>query len=272
MYQGFYDLTSGMLTQRRALNTISNNMVNIQTAGYKSDQMVSQTFREEMLIRTGRTNKKSTSDLAVTSKINSASRTYTDYSQGGFDVTDDPFDVALSGNGFFKIQTANGAQYTRNGAFSVDDQGYLKLDNIGEVLDANDQPIRLTNEDFTIDSEGNIIQSSTPERANADGSLNQAVNDQNAAEGSVVAKLKVVDFQDYGRLHKEDNGMYTTNQAEQTPDDTSIVWKSLENSNVDMVSEMTSMISAQRAYQSSAQMLKMYDTILNASANTVGRL
>ena len=54
MYQGFYDLASGMITQRRNLNTISNNMVNVQTAGYKKDTMVSTTFKEEMMIRTGK--------------------------------------------------------------------------------------------------------------------------------------------------------------------------------------------------------------------------
>ena len=58
MYQGFYDLASGMITQRRNLNTISNNMVNVQTAGYKKDTMVSTTFKEEMMIRTGKYNKK----------------------------------------------------------------------------------------------------------------------------------------------------------------------------------------------------------------------
>ena len=54
MYQGFYDLASGMLTQSRNLNVISNNMVNVQTAGYKQDRMVSSTFQEEMIYRTGR--------------------------------------------------------------------------------------------------------------------------------------------------------------------------------------------------------------------------
>ena len=52
MYQGFYNLASGMLTQNRNLNVISNNMVNIQTPGYKRDKMVSTTFQEEMLYRT----------------------------------------------------------------------------------------------------------------------------------------------------------------------------------------------------------------------------
>ena len=51
MYQGFYNLASGMLTQSRNLNTISNNMVNIQTPGYKNETMVSSTFKEEMLVQ-----------------------------------------------------------------------------------------------------------------------------------------------------------------------------------------------------------------------------
>ena len=57
MYQGFYNLASGMLTQSRNLNVISNNMVNVQTAGYKTDTMVSTTFGDEMLYRTGRQSK-----------------------------------------------------------------------------------------------------------------------------------------------------------------------------------------------------------------------
>ena len=58
MYQGFYNLTSGMLSQQRNLNVISNNMANTQTAGYKADTMTKKTFQEEMLVRTGRYNKK----------------------------------------------------------------------------------------------------------------------------------------------------------------------------------------------------------------------
>ena len=65
MYQGFYNLTSGMLTQSRNLNVISNNMVNIQTPGYKKDKMVSTTFQEEMLYRTGRRYKDNPEPIAA---------------------------------------------------------------------------------------------------------------------------------------------------------------------------------------------------------------
>ena len=81
MYQGFYNLASGMLTQSRNLNTISNNMVNIQTPGYKNETMVSSTFKEEMLYRTGQYSKENPTQLATVSKIKTAKQVYTNYDQ-----------------------------------------------------------------------------------------------------------------------------------------------------------------------------------------------
>ena len=135
MYQGFYNLTSGMLTQTRNLNVISNNMVNIQTAGYKRDKMVSTTFQEEMLYRTGKRYKDNKEPMATTSKIRTADRTYVNYEQGSFDVTDGIYDFALGGEGFFCIDTPTGVRYTRNGSFSVDDEGYLTLNGASVTFD-----------------------------------------------------------------------------------------------------------------------------------------
>ena len=115
MYQGFYNLASGMLTQNRNLNVIGNNMVNVQTPGYKNDTMVASTFSEELLYRTGRHYKENAAPLATVSKISTASRTYVDYGQGSFEQTDGIYDFALDNKGFFCIQTQNGERYTRNG-------------------------------------------------------------------------------------------------------------------------------------------------------------
>lgn len=267
MYQGFYDLTSGMLTQRRNLNNISNNMTNLQTAGYKKDIMVSTSFREEMLYRTGRHNKQNPTELAVTSKINSASRTYTDYEQGSFDMTDGVFDFALSGDGFFAIETENGVRYTRNGAFSLSSEGYLELGGIGRVLSQDGQAIQLQDEDFTVEQDGSIYRSMSRVPSG------EAEESDNNDEASFIGKIAVVDFEDYEALHKEDNGMLSTEQPQLAhPAGTQIQWRMLEKSNVDMVQEMTTMMSSQRALQSAAQMLKMYDSVLNRAANEVGRL
>lgn len=263
MYQGFYNLASGMLTQTRNLNVISNNMVNVQTPGYKRDKMVSTTFQEEMLYRTGMRYKENAQPLAATSKIKTADRTYVNYEQGGYDQTEGILDFALTDKGFFCIDTPEGVRYTRNGSFYVDDEGYLALNNSGRVLGI-DGPIAIDTEDFQVDSQG-VIYVPASASSGEDGEVEEV-------EERVLGALRVVDFEDYDQLHKEDYGLFSTAQAAQEVENPSLLWKALEESNVDMVEEMTSMMSSQRALQSAAQVLKMYDQIMSKAATEVGRL
>lgn len=268
MYQGFYNLTSGMLTQSRNLNVISNNMVNIQTTGYKYDKMVTSTFEEEMLYRTGRRNKADAVPLAPTSKLKTASRTYIDFDQGSFEQTDGNLDFALAGTGFFCVQTAAGERYTRNGGFAADEEGFLILPGSGRVLSTDNQPIRLEDESFSVDGNGTISAIINPA-----GGEKDAVPEP---ETKKYGTLKIVDFADYDQLRKEAGGLFSTNQEPLANgadgSRTSVLWKSLEKSNVDMVAEMTAMMSSQRALQSAAQVLKMYDQIISKSVTDIGRL
>ena len=262
MYQGFYNLTSGMLTQSRNLNVISNNMVNIQTPGYKKDTMVSTTFGEEMLYRTGKTYKEDPVPLSTVSKIRAAEQTYVNYSQGSFQETGGIYDFALGGRGFFVIQTEAGNRYTRNGSFHADAEGYLSLNGVGRVLGNDGQPIHIDDENFTVDDQGTIRVTE--------------ITDQETGEMQtrVLGTLQIVDFADYQALHKEDYGVFSANQAPQQigGQDTTGLWKTLEGSNVDMVEEMTAMMTSQRALQSAAQVLKMYDQVMGKAVADVGRL
>lgn len=271
MYQGFYNLTSGMLTQNRNLNVISNNMVNIQTPGYKQDKMVSTTFQEEMLYRTGKRYKENPEPMASTSKIRAADRTYVNYEQGSFENTEGVYDFALTGEGFFCIDTPMGIRYTRNGSFSVDDEGYLSLNGMGRVQGRDGQPILIENEEFSVDGRGNIIAGPVlggddEEEDNYDAGEDEEV------EIRTLGSLRVVRFADNEQLHKEDYGLFSTNQAAEEVENPSILWQHLERSNVDMVEQMTNMMSSQRALQSAAQVLKMYDQILSKASTDVGRL
>jgi len=268
MYQGFYNLTSGMLTQTRNLNVISNNMVNIQTPGYKRDKMVSTTFQEEMLYRTGRRYKDNPEPIATTSKIRSADRTYVNYEQGGYDLTDGILDFALTDKGFFCIDTPQGVRYTRNGSFRVDDEGYLVLNNLGRVL-GKDGPIAIPSEDFSVSSQGVISVRIEPDPEDEDYGYDE---EETEVQEEVLGTLRIVDFADYEQLHKEDYGLFSTAQAPQEVEMPSLLWQSLERSNVDMVEEMTSMMTSQRALQSAAQVLKMYDQIMGKASSDVGRL
>ncbi|MGO5053723.1 flagellar hook-basal body protein [Lachnospiraceae bacterium LCP25S3_G4] len=249
MFRGFYNLTSEVICQNRNLNVISNNMTNVSTPGYKSDTFTASTFKEELLYRRGNGTNRNATQIGSVSMIRSAQETAINYSQGAFESTEGVLDVALTGNGFFQIQTNNGIVYTRNGSFMIDEGGYLALSGVGRVMGQNG-PIQLNTDNITIDRNGNIYSS----------------NGQNN-----FGKISVVDFADYDQLVKQDGGVFTATAAA-TPANTEFLWKYIEKSNVDAVEEMTSMMSGQRALQSSVQVLKMYDQLMGKVVNDIGSL
>lgn len=155
MFQGYYDLTSNMITQNRNMNIISNNMTNVSTPGYKEDRLMQSTFRDEMIYRYEKEDSSARTPVGVVSRMNIADERVTDYTEGGIRETGAPMDVGLTGRGFFEIQTDNGNVYTRNGSFNLDDNGYLVLPGFGRVLGTNG-PIQLTTDDIVIDKQGNI--------------------------------------------------------------------------------------------------------------------
>ena len=240
MFQGFYDLTSNMITQNRNLNIISNNMSNVSTPGFKMDRLMQSTFRDEMIYRYDKYGKTA---VGTVSRMNIGDERITDYTEGGIRETGASMDVGLIGSGFFEIQTDNGMVYTRNGSFNLDDAGYLVLPGFGRVQGTNG-PIRLTTDEITIDETGNIT-----------GTEN----------GQYFGRLRIVDFTDYDQqLTKVTGGVFAANaQPQAAPLATKTMQKALEDSNVSMAEEMTRMMSGQRVLQSSAQLLKMYDQLMS---------
>lgn len=236
MYQGFYNLASNLIVQNRNMNIISNNMANISTPGFKSDRLVQGTFKDELLYRY---ENGSGTRIGTTSRINTAAEEAVNFTQAGLKETERALDFGLNGNGFFAVQGEEGTVYTRNGSFNVDNEGYLVLQGVGRVLGDNG-PIRVNTDDIYADSQGYVVS--------ADGT-------------EVYGRLQVVDFADYGQLTKAAGGVFRTDAQPQAAAGTLVVQGSLEDSNVSMVKEMTEMMSGQRALQSSAQLLKMYDQL-----------
>ena len=244
MFQGYYDLTSNMITQNRNMNIISNNMTNISTPGYKEDRLMQSTFREEMIYRYDKGGK---TPVGTVSWVNTADERVTDYTEGGIRETGNALDVGLTGNGFFVIDTGEGPVYTRDGSFNLDNEGYLTMPGIGRVQGTNGA-IRLTTDKVTIDKQGNITS-----------------EDGNQFFGT----LQIVDFADYGQLTKISGSVFRAQGAPQAAQGADVNQKFLEDSNVSMAEEMTRMISSQRILQSSAQLLKIYDQ-LEAKMVTIG--
>lgn len=250
MFKGFYQLTSGMLTQNRNLNVISNNMTNTMTPGFKRDKYVPITFQEEMMYRTGNKNKANPTALNNTSMILTEDDVYTDFKQGAFEETGNIFDFAINGDGFFQVQTEDGIVYTRNGSFVLDEEGYLTLPNVGQVLGAKG-PILFDTDNIHTDPQGRIYAGD---------------ND------TFIDNFALVDFPDYTQLNKSGEGLYNANGQQPEPIQGSVLWKTVERSNVDMIEEMTSMMSSQRALQSASQVLKMYDQMMSKAVNDIGRI
>ncbi len=252
MFQGLYKATSGMLTQSRNLNVISNNMANVSTPGYKSERYLATTFREVLISRIGNKDKSNPVPIGNMSMIRASDETVTDYTNTGYYPTRNALDFAISGDGFFCVQSDNGVVYTRDGSFTLDDQRYLTLPTIGRVLGVNGQPIRLDTDRIQVTSDGTIYSEDGNQR---------------------FGRLRIVDFQDYdSQLIKTTGDVFLAPNggAQAAGNGTKVVGNALEYSNVDVVEEMTQMMSSQRALQSSSQVLKMYDQLTGKIVSQLG--
>lgn len=248
MFKGFYNLASGMLTQGRKLDIISNNMTNVATAGFKADRYTASTFQEVMWSLVGNKEKRYT-ELGMESFITAPSQLYTDYTQGAFDETGLPLDFAIEGEGFFAIQTNDGRVYTRSGSFALDNEGYLCLSGQGRVLDPNGQTIRLVTDKIKSDGFGGLT----------------------TENGGYLGQIGVFTFPDNDQLEKNDQGLFTSD-VEGTAVTARIHKGMVERSNVDLVQQMVEMISTQRAYQSAAELTKIYDDFMTKATTDVGRV
>ena len=140
MERGFYTLSSGMLTQSRKLTAVSNNIANVETAGYKRNIVTSSTFGNLMIHRL---NNQGDVPIGEMSMMTAADQTNVIHSEGSLKETGRTLDFAITGEGFFAVQKDNGLVYTRNGSFNVDEEGYLVSQDLGgRVMGANG-PIRV---------------------------------------------------------------------------------------------------------------------------------
>ncbi len=248
MFKGFYNLTSGMLTQGWRLDVISNNMANVATPGFKSDTYTFSTFDQAMWLRVGNKHK-NYEEIGQQSFITAPSRLYTDYTQASFDETGLTLDFGIEGDGYFAIDTPDGRVYTRGGSFSLDDEGYLALPGQGRVLSQEGEPILLITDKIECDTQGVLY----------------------TEEGGVLGRIGVFAFADNGELVKNAQGLFTGEGA-QAAERFKVYQGMLERSNADMVRQMTEMMTAQRAYQSAVQAAKIYDAVMTKATTEVGRL
>ncbi|MEG0962392.1 MAG: flagellar hook-basal body protein [Lachnospiraceae bacterium] len=266
MVKGLYTAYTGLINQQNRLDTITNNLANSATSGFKKEGATSQSFADTLAVKI-----KDTSDynlpkgLGIMNMGVKIGENYTDYGQGAFRVTDNVYDVALEGDGFFAISFTNKAgetsmKYTRDGAFTVNTAGYLVTKDGDYVLNQAaaqaSNPgqagyIRLDpNAKLTIDEQGYLYQNDI-----------------------ALGQIGVVDVADYNYIGKYGENMYELAEGGQIQDSNAKVTQgSLEMSNVNVVSEMVEMITISRAFESNQKIIQTIDTTLEKAVNNIGRI
>ncbi len=299
MWRGLFTAATGMITETRRTDVISNNIANAATTGYKRDVAVHREF-ENMLIKRvydhedGGTVGLQAAAFNSLGTLGTSSYDVTrfkgfdadpfyrpsigqlglgdyideiavDHEQGAFESTGNTFDLAIAGEGFFTIQTPNGVRYTRNGAFFKNQDGVLQDIRGYNLLDRGGNPITIPQ---NIPSERIVIT--------GDGSI--FVSDQQNGQQRQLAQIQVVQFNDRLAIEKQgDNLFYAVtdnngNVAQPQPATGEVMQGLLEKSNTAIVSEMVELIHNHRLYEAGAKAVTTQDTMLDASVNQVGRI
>lgn len=250
MLRGIYTATTGMIQQSRRLDTIANNLGNANTTGYKRDKVLSRTFDDELLLRTGGGQATSRRRIGYINHGVYADEIVTSFEQGSLEQTYKSTDVAILGQGFFTILTDDGVRYTRDGTFSIDSNGRLVTGEGWPVLGEQGE-IYVHEDDYVIDAHGNITRG-----------------------GSYVDTLLVVDFEDKETLHKIGDNQYLNIDANNPPVQFTgeIRQGFLEGSNVQPIKEIADMMAITRSYETNQRMIKMMDDTLGKAVNEVGRV
>lgn len=164
MIKGIYTGASGMAAQQAKIDTVANNLANIDKTAYKKDLAVFKAF-PEMLIRRlnddglGIVPAGSYDTMPYVGKLGTGvelNEVYTQFDQGALQRTENSFDLAIEGKGFFTVMTERGERYTRNGSFTINKNGSLVTHNGNEVIGANG-PIKVQKNNFIVNEKGEII-------------------------------------------------------------------------------------------------------------------
>jgi flagellar basal-body rod protein FlgG len=261
MLRGYYTAASGISVQEKKLNTYASNAANVSTVGYKKDNLVSGVFGEHLAVRLNQYHSMATNNIGPGVFMQVVDEKYTDHNQGAFTMTDRPMDLAIEGDGFFVIAREDGEFLTRDGQFSLDEEGYLELPGYGRVLGEGGE-IQIGTAEFYVDGFGNIY--AIP----FDSAYDEEV------EAELIDTLQIVDPAVWETMDKTPEGFYNAPEGFAQVDftNTRVLQGRLENSNVNMAEEMTRVMYSQRSLQSCSQIVKMYDEMADKITTQISRV
>ncbi len=278
MIRGLYTGASGMLSQMLKMDVVANNLANIDKTGFKTDITVFKAFPEMLIRRINDDGVRkfplgSYDKMPIVGRIGTGvelNEVYTNFQQGSLKQTNNPFDFAIEGEGFFVIETERGIRYTRNGSFLIDKDNYLVTKDGYKVLGERGY-IRVQGNNFVVNEKGEII-------VNQDLYHRQIVsNIENDWAGStVIDRFKIVTFRELRELKKEGNSFYYETEYSGKPQAPKNMPKIrqgfIEQANVNIVKEMINMIEVQRAYEANSKSVTSHDMALAKLINDMARV
>lgn len=234
MYKGVYLASMGMLADITKLDTLSNNISNAETIGYKADNLAFKTYLEKRLHSFKPMPQEKKVEIKDIGKFEQAvilDEVKTDFSQGNIEHTENMLDFAIDGSGFFVVEKNGEKLYTRAGNFKISSDGFLVTSEGYYVLDKNDQRIKVLD------------------------------------KSDLINNIKVVDLDNPRKIG------YTFYKGQEIEKENfRILQGYVEKSNVDIVKEMVKMIEANRHYEVLSKAVTVHDELLNKSINSAGNL
>jgi len=261
MLKGLYAAASAMISGVNRQAVLTHNITNLNTAGFKQVMLTMEDWKQTQVSEVTNSSLKTNyppifPSLAVQGVTNlgeiglgvqNPAETY-DFSQGALQTTNQPLDMAIQGDGFFKVQTPAGDRYTRDGRFHLDSNHHLVTVDGNFVLDKNGNQITLPdNSNISVKGDGTIT-----------------------AGTQIKAQLSISSFANPKTDLTRDENMFA---AVGTPiASTGQVFNNvLEGSNADLTQSMAQMLSIGRSYDAAQQMVTVQDTLLGKSISTLGR-
>jgi flagellar basal-body rod protein FlgF/flagellar basal-body rod protein FlgG len=237
MSSGYYAACAGLISRTTALDTIANNLANVSTVGFRA----SHNIFSSLLATTG------DSSLSVlnqdANEYGLLSGTQLDTSQGALVRTGNDLDLAMEGPGYFAVKTATGTVYTRGGNFRVSPQGQL-VTTAGDPVMGDSGPISIVGEPVSISTDGTI-----------------SVND------AIAGRLKLVEFPSTVTLQSAGGAYYTApTGAAVAATNSQVRQGTLESSNVNPVTGVVELITAQREVETMRRALTMFSTEIDKTA------
>ena len=251
---------TGMMAQQLNVEVISNNIANMSTSGFKRQRAEFQDLLYQNLRRVGTNSSDSGTVVPAGIQVGLGVKTGSVYrimTQGNLDNTENKLDIAIQGRGYFRVELPSGEDaYTRAGSFQISPDGQL-----------------VTADGYTLAPGITIPQEATDITISRDGQVQASIPGQTDAQ--VVGQIELASFANEAGLDPLGDNLFVETAASGaptlgTPASTgmgSVLQGFLETSNVNAVSEITSLITAQRAYEMNAKVITATDEMMSVTSN-----